>query len=163
MKLVIYQKNRRVNQDGFTLIEILLVVFIIAVLAAIALPRLGASSETARENADIATGHQLKSALDRYQIENGRYPKIDEAKIKDGKLEMEDFIPQYISKLDVSTTQQNTDADNRGFGIGTLEDGLIPEDNPTNLIMLYLTGDGSAAEVRVYNGELDKVLWSSLN
>lgn len=164
MKLVINKKTRRANQVGFTLIEILLVVFIIAVLAAVAFPRLSASSETARKNADIATGHQLKSALDRYQIENGGYPKKNDAKINDGKLEIEGFIPQYISKLDKDTTQQNTDDEKRGFGIGILgADGLIPEGKATNLIMLYLTEDGSGAEVRVYNGELNEVLWSSLN
>lgn len=160
---MISEKNKRTNQGGFTLIEILLVVFIIAILAAVALPRLGASSETARQNADIATGHQLKSALDRYQLENGRYPKKSDAKINDGKLEIEGFIPEYISKLDKDTTQQNTDAEKRGIGIGTLEaDKSIPEGGATNIIMLYLTNDGSAAEVRVYNGGLDKTLWSSL-
>lgn len=164
MEVVIFQRNEKRNQGGFTLIEILLVVFIIAMLSAIAIPRLGTSSETARRNADIATGHQLKSALDRYQVENGSYPKKSEAKIEGDSLKIDNLIPQYINKLDVKTTQQNTDAEKRGFGIATLDaNRLIPDSGITNLIMLYLTDDGSAAEVRVYDGELNEVLWSSLN
>ncbi len=164
MKAAIYKRKEKGSQGGFTLIEILLVVFIIAMLSAIAIPRLGASSETARKNADISTGHQLKSALDRYQVENGRYPKASDAEIDEGNLVIKDFIPQYINKLDAKTTQQNTDAENKGFGIATLDsNGLIPNDDISNLIMLYLTNDGSAAEVRVYDGELNEVLWSSLN
>ena len=156
--------HRENSEQGFTLVEVLMVVFILAMLSAIVIPRVSASSETARQNADIATGYQTKSALDRYQVENGIYPKSSEVTAdNDGKITATALIPKYISKLDADTTQQEAGT-KKGFGVAALaEDGSIPDDEKTNLIMLYLTTNGSAAEVRVYNADLTKVLWSSAN
>ncbi|MEL1135162.1 prepilin-type N-terminal cleavage/methylation domain-containing protein [Desulfitobacterium sp. THU1] len=159
------QKRGKEAQQGFTLIEVLMVVFILAMLSAIVIPRLGESSEIARRNADISTGHQVKSALDRYQVENGIYPKKTEI-ISDtrGNITAAPLIPKYISKLTQDNTQQDAATDEKGFGVALLlVDGSIPNDAESNLIMLYLTTDGSAAEVRVYDSGLNKVLWSSAN
>lgn len=158
------QRKNCKRQQGFTLVEVLMVVFIIAMLSAIIIPRVSASSETARKNTDIATGHQIKSALDRYQVENGRYPKATEVTADSaGNITAPILIPKYVGKLSVDTTQQEAEEGKKGFGIGTLENGVISEDEETNLIMLYLTADGSGAEVRVYDSEIDDVLWSSAN
>ncbi|SHN78616.1 type II secretion system protein [Desulfitobacterium chlororespirans] len=158
------QGNSDNAQRGFTLVEVLMVVFIIAMLSAIIIPKVNASSEAARRNSDIATGHQVKSALDRYQVENGRYPKSTEVTGKDGNISAPVLIPNYIAKLNVDTTQQEAAEGKKGFGIGTLAaNGSIPEGVQTHLIMLYLTADGSAAEVRVYDANLINTLWSSAN
>jgi general secretion pathway protein G len=64
------------TKRGFTLVEMLLVVTIIGILAALVIPRIAGTSETAREKAayaDIKGG--IKTALDRYEVENGTYPK----------------------------------------------------------------------------------------
>lgn len=94
--IVLHKEDGTGKEDGFTLIEIMLVIVIIAMLAAIAVPRLTASAETARQKADITTGHELKAALDRYQVENGEYPKFDEMTAKNGEITCSKFIPQYI-------------------------------------------------------------------
>lgn len=146
---------------GFTLMEVMLVVIIIAMLAAVAVPRLTTSAELARQKADITTGREVKVALDRYYVEKGVYPKIGELTAVNGKITGEEFIPQYISKLDSTVTQQTAEESRKGFGIAELgERRSYPE--PANLIMLYLTRDGSAAEVRVYNKDLSQIIWSSL-
>ncbi len=158
------QGNSDNAQRGFTLVEVLMVVFIIAMLSAIIIPKVSASSEVARKNSDIATGHQVKSALDRYQVENGRYPKSTEVTGNEGNISAPVLIPKYIAKLSVDTTQQEAAEGKKGFGIGTLAtNGSIPENAQTHLIMLYLTADGSAAEVRVYDANLTNILWSSAN
>lgn len=159
------RKKNDKAQGGFTLIEVLMVVFILAMLSAIIIPRVSASSETARKNSDIATGYQVKAALDRYQVENGKYPTSADVTDDDaGSITANVLIPKYIGKLNKETTQQNAADSANGFGVGTMaSDGLIPEAGQTNLIMLYLTADGSAAEVRVYDGKLQAVLWSSAN
>lgn len=159
--------QKEVTQGGFTLVEVLMVVVIISIMAAIAIPKISSSSETARKNADIATAHQVKAALDRFQVENGIYPKrsATEFSVSAGTITAPSFIPKYISKLDATTTQQRTADSQKGFGLGTLDStGLIPSSpGATNLIMIYLTDDGSGAEVRAHDANLSTVIWSSSN
>lgn len=162
------------NESGFTLIEVLTVVIIIGILAAVAIPKFASSSVNARRKADIATAHQVKAALDRYQLENGAYPKNTELTVTEGAVTNSKLIPKYISKLDKGTTQQIVvGGGSKGFGVDLLEvDEIdptqfrIPESETgdvTNTIMIYLSSEGLAAEVRVYDEKLEEVLWSSAN
>lgn len=152
-------RNKRKN--GFTLLEVMLVVVILAMLAAVAVPRLTASSEAAREKADITTGREVKSALDRYQVEKGLYPCLAELRAGDGEVTGPGFIPEYFKKLDSTVTQQTAPVDKKGFGIARIGQGNVYPD-PQKLIMIYLTADGAAAEVKVFDKTLTKVLWSSI-
>ena len=64
------------SQLGFTLTEIMLVVVIIGILAALVIPKIAGSSERARitaANADINGG--IKSALGQYEVDMGNYPR----------------------------------------------------------------------------------------
>ncbi len=63
------------TRNGFTLIELMLVVIIIGVLIAMAVPRLVGRSEDARRaaaKADIQSN--IAVALDLYELDNGSYP-----------------------------------------------------------------------------------------
>ena len=60
---------------AFTLVEIMLVVAILGILAALVIPRIAGKSEEARVTAahtDIKSG--IKTALDEFEIDNGFYP-----------------------------------------------------------------------------------------
>ena len=62
-------------RKGFTLVEVLLVVLIIAVLASIVIPRIAAAAKDANVAKCDANRANLISAIERYAIHNkGAYP-----------------------------------------------------------------------------------------
>src|SRR5436305_6963284 len=63
---------------GFTLIELLLVLVILAVLAAVVVPKFTGRQEDAKRKGTIADISGLKTALNVFESDNGRYPTGDE-------------------------------------------------------------------------------------
>ena len=61
---------------GYTLIELLIVVLIIGVLAAIAIPRIPESATNAKINACKANVHLLNSQIELYRVKNGSWPMV---------------------------------------------------------------------------------------
>ena len=68
----------RAAHGGFTLIELLLVLVILAVLAAVVVPKFTNRSEQARLTAAKTEISGLELALDTYEVDMGRYPTSDE-------------------------------------------------------------------------------------
>ncbi|MGC7873516.1 type II secretion system protein [Desulfosporosinus sp. SYSU MS00001] len=162
------------RENGFTLIEVMAVIIIMGIIAAVIIPKMTSSTALARKKADVATAHQVKAALDRLQVENGVYPKYGELTADEGEVVCSELIPKYIGKLDKTTTQQTVADSNKGFGVAQLaavdsdkSQYSIPEpgdsSNDIKTIMIYLSSDGLAAEVRAYDDDLKTVLWTSAN
>jgi len=63
---------------GFTLVELMLVVIIISVLAAIVLPRFVGRQEQAKMSAAKAQIASFCTALDTFELEVGRFPSTEE-------------------------------------------------------------------------------------
>jgi len=64
---------------GFSLIEIMLVVIIIGILAAMAVPRLvGRSKEARMTAAKTEINSNIGVALDLYELDNGQYPSTEQ-------------------------------------------------------------------------------------
>ena len=74
----------KASAAGFTLIEVLLVVVIIGILAAIVVPRLGGRTKEAQVAAARATFDGLSLAIDQYEVDNGSYPASLQALLTKG-------------------------------------------------------------------------------
>jgi general secretion pathway protein G len=77
MKIKINQvvpKKSRLSR-AFTLVEMLLVITIIGILAALVIPKMVGRSEQARQAAARADLSSVKTALDAFEVDNGYYPK----------------------------------------------------------------------------------------
>jgi len=75
------KRNRMARRRGFTLLEILLVVGILALLAAFVVPNLiGAGDQAKNDIAKMAVGRtgEIGKALQRFRMDMGVYPETDE-------------------------------------------------------------------------------------
>jgi general secretion pathway protein G len=71
-------RRRYQGQDGFTLIEMMVVILIIGLLALMIVPRLKGVADRAKRTKAQADIAELKQALDRYYLDNGSYPTSDQ-------------------------------------------------------------------------------------
>lgn len=64
-------------RKGFTLLEVLIVVIIIGILAAISLPQYIATIEKSRSGEAAANIGTIRTSIDRYWYQNGAFPATD--------------------------------------------------------------------------------------
>jgi general secretion pathway protein G len=62
------------RERGFTLVELLVVIAILGVLGGLAVPRVVGALDEARRNGNIANQAIVQSAVERYQIAEGKWP-----------------------------------------------------------------------------------------
>jgi general secretion pathway protein G len=95
------------GKEGFTLIEILLVVIIVGTLAAMMIPRLTGRSDQARKaaaKADVSVN--IPTALKLYELDNGFFPSTDQGLRALTKKPSSSPVPQnwngpYLEKMPV--------------------------------------------------------------
>jgi general secretion pathway protein G len=130
------------KKQGFTLIELMLVVIIISALAAMVLPRLAGRSEQARTaaakadiSANIATGLKL------YELDNGQFPSTAEglqalltkpatANNWNGPYIEKEPIDPWGRKYEYKSPGQNRPQDYDLFSLG--RDGQLSDDDINN-------------------------------
>ena len=81
----------RHSNRGFTLIEVMVVVVILGILAAIIVPKVMDRPDTARLVKAQSDIRALESALNLYKLDNFDYPSTDEG--------IEALVPKYIDRL----------------------------------------------------------------
>lgn len=77
-QFILYKAHRTLIQSGFTLIEIMVVVVIMGILAALVVPKLMGRTDDARVMAARADISTLMSALKLYKLDNQRYPTTEQ-------------------------------------------------------------------------------------
>lgn len=76
---------------GFTLIEVMVVVVILSILAAIIVPKVMDRPDTARLVKVQSDIRALESALNLYKLDNFDYPTTEEG--------LEALVPKYVARL----------------------------------------------------------------
>ena len=75
------------KNTGFTLVEILIVVIILGILAAIVIPQFTEASNDARESALASDLQTVRSQLELYKVQHlERYPNINAAGVADASV-----------------------------------------------------------------------------
>ena len=71
-------QKSRASEQGFTLIEVMVVVVILGILAAVVVPRVMDNPDKARIVKARSDVQALKSALDLYKLDNFNYPSTEQ-------------------------------------------------------------------------------------
>ena len=69
----------RMAQQGFTLVELLIVVIILALLAAIVVPQFASSTDDAKISSLDTTLSNMRGAIDLYYQQHGEFPGANDA------------------------------------------------------------------------------------
>lgn len=90
--------SRMQNPHGFTMIELLLVLVIIGILAALVVPKFTGRMEKAKIRATEAQLANFKTAITAFEIESGRFPRTDEG--LDSLVEKPNDIDEWSQQME---------------------------------------------------------------
>lgn len=70
--------NSQTKQAGFTLIEVMVVIVILAIMAGLVVPKVVGQSDKARIKTTETALSATSNAIDMFKVDNGRYPTTQE-------------------------------------------------------------------------------------
>ena len=68
--------KNQLKQNGFTLLEILLILFLMMVVISIAAPRFSSAENFTRQQADYANRVRIEGAVELYRMDTGLLPEV---------------------------------------------------------------------------------------
>ncbi len=86
-------KRKEHKRTGFSLMELLAVVTILGIVAAIIVPRVSVSSDTAKQNVNSHNKATINAAVERWYVEKGSWPANNLSNIGADKNYFPDGIP----------------------------------------------------------------------
>ncbi len=98
---------RRIR-GGFTLIELLLVMMILAILAAVVVPKFTGRVEESKKKAAAAEISSIKTALELFESDNGRFPTQQEGlqALVTNPGSLPDWKHYYLERLPIDPWQR---------------------------------------------------------
>lgn len=130
------------NRKGFTLIEILIVVAIIAILASIVLVGLGPTQQSGRDARRLSDLHEIQNALELYYNKCGYYPgTISSGACASGAPTAWSDLSSALQSVSGGTIPVDPSS-NRGYGYN------VASDNSTYVIGAVLENGNNS----VFNG-----------
>lgn len=117
------QKRVKGRRGAFTLMELMIVIIILGLLAALVMPSLTGKSEEAKQKLVCIQMKNISQALKMFKVDNGRYPTTEEGLEALMKNPSPDDLPNYAKS-------------------GYLEDNNLPKD-PWGHPFVYLEEDGN--------------------
>jgi general secretion pathway protein G len=112
-------------QDGFTLVELMIVMLIIGVLSAVAIPSFVQAIRTAKEAALKEDLHVMRNAIDSYTMDKNKAPQSLDDLVQNGYLKEIPIDPMTHSRDTWQTASDDTysDLDQTEPGINDVHSG----------------------------------------
>jgi general secretion pathway protein G len=131
------------HQQGFTLLELLVVMTIIGILAAVAIPALRDSPQRAREAALKEDLFTMRSTIDQFHGDKGYYPPDLATLVSDGYLRQIPIDPMTKSRDTWVVAYEELEP--------TAEDAAPPEESPTpGIVDVHSGATGKALDGSLY-------------
>jgi general secretion pathway protein G len=115
----------RTRESGFTLVELMIVMLIISVLAAVAIPMFEASLRQAREAALKEDLHVMRDAIDSFTMDKNKAPQSLDDLVQNGYLKKipQDPFTHSADTWQTSSDDSLSDVDQTDGGINDVHSG----------------------------------------
>lgn len=129
------------SRRGFTLVELVVVVLVLGIIAAVASPKMFDTAAEARDNSTQSTLQVLRDAIELYKAENGEYPG-DLGTDVDLKADLVDYINGSFPSSQVAGAAGDASVTIKTAGTALVKDDATDwmYDNVSGQIIVNETG-----------------------